>query len=148
GDTPPEIHYRDLRLDRYMLLVASDHPLTRKKAVRLADMSDQDLVFVSKTAQPITYNDYMEACARGGFTPRVVYELQSEISMLNLVAEGLAIAFTNSSLRERRPMAGVAYLDIADYERPLPLSVMWWRDRETPATARLVELLASHLAVS
>jgi DNA-binding transcriptional LysR family regulator len=146
GELPEGMRYQDLRVDRYILMVPNDHPLTRQASVRMADLRDHDMIFASKATLPLTYADHMAACARGGFTPRVALELHNEAITLNLVAEGLAISFANSSLRERRPMQGVTYLEIDDFDSSLPLAAMWRRDRETAATLRFVDLLVSNLA--
>jgi DNA-binding transcriptional LysR family regulator len=145
---PPGMAYRDLRIDRYVLLVQSGHPLTRRAKVRLADLQGENMTFVSPTLRPATYKELMGACVRGGLTPRIVLEFEkfeSETAMINLAAEGIAVSLANSSLRERARTEGVAFLPVEDLDMPLPFSAMWRRDRETPALLRFVDLLSRHI---
>jgi LysR family transcriptional regulator, benzoate and cis,cis-muconate-responsive activator of ben and cat genes len=142
---PPELTYRDLRIDKYLLLVPTGHSLTKRARVRLADLRDENMAFPSPSLRPATYNEQMTACLRGGLTPHVILEHDSEAIMLNLVAEGIAIGFANSSVRERRPTQGVALLTIEDLDMPLHLAAMWRRDRETPAIPHFIDLLLQHM---
>jgi DNA-binding transcriptional LysR family regulator len=146
---PPGMNYRDLRIDRYMLIVHSDHPLTKKPKVRLADLQGEPMTFTSPTLRPATYKELISACVRGGLTPRIVLEFaqfESEAIMINLAAEGLAVSLANSSLRERARTEGVAFLPVEDLDMPLPFAAMWRRDRETPALLHFVDLLARYMA--
>ena len=70
--------------------------------------------------------------------PRIVLEAEG---LINVVAEGIAVAFYNSAMAENANVPGVAYLDVEDMDVPLHLSAMWLQERETPALLRFVELL-------
>jgi len=145
---PEGLRYRDLRIDRYMLLVPVDHPLAKRKAVRLADLRDVPMLFGSPSTRPLTRKEMWSACVKAGFEPRIAMEADNESIGLNLVAEGIAVAFFNGSLAERRPNAGVAYLEIEDFDVPLHLAAIWRADQETAAIERFVTILAEHLGPS
>jgi DNA-binding transcriptional LysR family regulator len=145
---PPGLRVRDLRIDRYMLLISSDHPLTRKSRVRLADLQGEPMTFVSSSLRPTTYKELMDACLRGGLSPRVALEFdkfESEASLIALAAEGIAWSLVNSSLQERGRIEGVAFLPIEDLDMPLHFGAMWRKDRETPAILRFVDTLARRM---
>jgi DNA-binding transcriptional LysR family regulator len=145
---PPGMRYRDLRTDRYMLVINRDHPLTKQAKVRLADLRGEPMTFVSPALRPATYKELMDACVRGGLTPRVVLEFdkfESEAVMINLAAEGIALSLANSTLPERARTDGVAFLPVEDLAMPLHFAAMWRADRETPAILRFVELLRQHM---
>ncbi len=142
---PPGTVYRDLRIESYKLIVPSGHPLTTRSRVKLADLRDENMAFVSPTLRPATYSEMMGACVRSGLTPRIVLEVDNEAILINLVAEGIVIGFVNSSLSERRPTPGVTFVTIEDFDVPLHLAAMWQRDRETTAITHFVDLLVEHM---
>ncbi|MFV8820033.1 LysR family transcriptional regulator [Haliea sp. E17] len=135
---PPGLAYRDLRTDRYVVMVPASHRLAGRTSVRLADLEGEDMMFPSPELRPETYREMLEACQRGGLEPRIV--LQAE-GLINMVAEGIAIALYNSALAENAKIPGVVYLDVEDLDIPLQLSALWEKERETPALLALVQLL-------
>jgi DNA-binding transcriptional LysR family regulator len=145
---PPEFAYRDLRTDRYSLLVPSDHRLTKQERVLLADLRGEDMILGSPAARPISYAEILNACRAAGLNPRKVLEVDSESIVMNMVAAGVAISFWNSALAENRRVEGVTCLSVDDLDVELQLAAMWHRSRETPAVLRFVDLLCRHLALS
>lgn len=143
---PDVLRYHDLRVDRYMLLVPVDHPLARKTSVKLADLRNVPMLFGSPSTRPITRMEMWSACVKAGFEPKIAMEADNEAIGLNLVAEGIAVAFFNGSLAERRPSSRVAYLEIEDFNVPLYLTAAWRADQETEAIKRFVGILSDHLA--
>ncbi len=136
--TPPGMEYRDLRIDNYVLVVSENHPLAKRKKVRLAELQGEDMMFPSPKLRPVTYSEMVTACLRGGLEPNIVLEAEG---LINVVAEGIAIALYNSAMAESATMTGVTYLEVEDLDVPLHLSAMWLKERETPALIRFVELL-------
>lgn len=143
---PPGMAFQDLRTDTYSLVVPSGHPFASRRGLRLAELSEEDIIFVSKSLRPVTYNELMTACLRGGLSPRVILEVNSEAALLNMVAEGIAVGFTNSSLEQRRPRDGVVFVTLDDLDIQLQLAAIWERNRETPAILLFVDLLVQHLS--
>lgn len=135
---PRGVVFRDLREDSYVLMVPEHHRLAGRDSVKLAELQGEEMMFPSPALRPLTYREMMSACLRGGLEPRVVLEAEG---LINVVAEGLAIALYNSALAENVNVPGVTYLAVEDMDVPLHLSAMWREERETPALLRLVELL-------
>jgi LysR family transcriptional regulator, benzoate and cis,cis-muconate-responsive activator of ben and cat genes len=143
---PAGMVYRDLRVDSYQLVVPTTHPLTRRHKVWLADLREENLIFVSPLSWAATYKEMMGACLRGGLTPRILFEgIDNEAITTNIVAAGIALGFCNSSLANRRPIPGCTLLTIEDLDVPLHLAAMWPRDRETPAIVRFTDLVLQHM---
>jgi DNA-binding transcriptional LysR family regulator len=148
GAIPPGVASQALRTDTYMLAVWRDHPLTRRRNLKLGDLAGEDFVFAPRTTLPVTYSEWMRVAHKAGLEPNIVLEAHSEAMFLNIVAEGLAIGFANSSLGQRRPLPNVTYLEVEGLDLPLRLTALWRRDRETPALRLFVELLLRRLAGS
>jgi DNA-binding transcriptional LysR family regulator len=139
---PQNLIYRDIRTDAYRLLVSKKHPLTRRAKVRLTDLRDEDMNIASPVLWPTTYNEIMSGCLRGGLKPRITWDVNNEGALINLIAEGLAVGFVNSSLGEVRPLRGCTLLTVEDLDTPLHLAAVWRRDRETPAITHFVDVLS------
>jgi DNA-binding transcriptional LysR family regulator len=145
GPLPSTMRYRDLRTDRYKLAMPKGHRLSGKSSVKLIDLRDEDLIFPSRTLQPITYNEMMAACLNGDLVPRIVLEVNSVMVSMNIVAEGIALTFVNSSIEKSRTTDDVVFCPIEDLDIPLQLAAMWERKRETPATLHFTDLLVQHM---
>ena len=143
---PPQgIACRDLRIDRYNLMVASSHPLAARASVRLAEVADETFIFGTAPAWsqwPETRSEIMSAFLRANVTPkRVMEEINSLSTVINLVAEGVGVSIMNSSVRRMNANADVAFVPIDDLDTPLQLCVAWRQQDETPVLQRFVELL-------
>lgn len=141
------MRFRDLRIDRYVLAVPVGHRLTKLPVVRLKDLEGEPLLFMARPNRPVTYDELMTACLKGGLSPNIVLEVQSEgegISM-NVVAEGLALAFFNRAMRFGPPTEGVEFVSIADLDITLNLAAMWTADRDRQAIHDFVDLVVEHM---
>lgn len=139
--------YRDLRVDHYVLAVPSDHRLTRLEKVKLADLEGEKLLVMSRATRPITYDELMAACLKGGLSPNIALELHGEgegITM-NLVAEGLMLAFFNREMSIAPAPDGVTFLRIEDLDIKLTLAAMWCADRESGAAHDFIDLVVEHM---
>ena len=143
---PPQgILHRDLRVDRYNLMVAKAHPLAGRASVRLAEAGDETFIFGTAPAWsqwPETRSEIMAAFLRANVTPhRVMEEINSLTTVINLVAEGVGVSIMNSSVERMHPHGDVAFIPIEDLDTPLQLSVAWRGNHETPVVQQFVALL-------
>ncbi len=140
--------FRDLRVDHYALMVPQGHRLTKLPRVRLADLQDEKLLFMSRASHPVTYDELLTACLKGGLSPDIAYELpgDGEGIATNMVAEGLALAFVNRSMSMAQASSDVAFVTIADLDITLKLAAMWHADRESQAIHDFVDLVVDHMA--
>lgn len=145
GKLPPNLRYRDLRIDHYALAVPDGHRLTRLPEVTLADIGDEKMLFVSRTQWPLTHEELMRAWMSAGLMPNIVLELEGEDAMWHMVAEGMALGIFNSAMGARRPNEGVTFLRVADLAVPLNLAAIWNGDQENPAIDHFVDLVSIHL---
>jgi len=148
---PSSILHRDLRVDRYNLMVAGTHPLAGRASVHLAEVADETFIFGTAPAWsqwPETRSEIMAAFLRANVTPRrVMEEINSLTTVINLVAEGVGVSIMNSSVEQMNPYADVAFIPIDDLDTPLQLSVAWRGSHETPVVQRFVALLTEKEAL-
>ena len=121
-----------------VLAVPKGHVLTKVKTVRLRDMRDTDFVFFPRRQSPAYYDLLMHECFRGGLeTPRIVQEAADQATILSLVTCRLGVAFVSDSTRWRCP-AGVVLLKLIDLDLPLPFSLVWRKDNDSPLLKQFV----------
>lgn len=74
-----------------------DHPLAHRKRIRLADLRDEDFVFLRLDSSAFAQRLF-DACVQAGFTPRIVQQVVEIPAAINLVAAGLGVALAPASL--------------------------------------------------
>jgi DNA-binding transcriptional LysR family regulator len=115
------LEHRVLLNDPFVVVVPEGHPLARKRILSLAEIADQDWVWVREANEPD--HPLYAACTAVGFRPRIVCE--SGIALLpNLAVEARA------GLRRVRlePAPGRT------------LAVIWSPDKLEPAAAAFLRL--------
>jgi DNA-binding transcriptional LysR family regulator len=69
------------------------HPLTKRKQLKLRDLSNEPFVFPRQTMS--TFRVWLlDLCRAAGFTPQIVQEADNAMGILGLVAAGVGVAFT------------------------------------------------------
>ncbi|MEV4415778.1 LysR substrate-binding domain-containing protein [Catellatospora sp. NPDC049609] len=107
-----------------VLLPAAD-PLAALPEVLLADLR-HDLVVFPRAAAPARFDDIIDTCARHGYHPATVHEVDGRSFTIGLVLAGTAVAFDTAAGQHHpdvvwRPLAG----------QPLAerMAVAWPRER-------------------
>jgi DNA-binding transcriptional LysR family regulator len=103
--------------DRVRLVMAlpSNHPMARKKELRLEELSKEAYVLWPKHLSPGSYDQMLSVFRQAGFGPPIVMEggIPSTRTVLGMVATGLTIALVDPVLEQMsaspvvfRPLAG------------------------------------------
>jgi molybdate transport repressor ModE-like protein len=106
GVTPqmPRVHH--LLRERFMIALAPDHPLATKRAVRLAELRDEDWTVA------LTDGVIVRACRAAGFEPHLVSITRDQLAIRALVMRGLAVTLVPELLAA--PFRDLALRPIAD----------------------------------
>src|SRR5258708_6356311 len=64
--------------DRIVLAVPKEHPLTKRKTVRLMDLRNMPFIWVHRWSNPVIYDQMMQACALGGLSSPPIVQLGKE----------------------------------------------------------------------
>jgi DNA-binding transcriptional LysR family regulator len=123
-----------------VLAVPRRHAFARRPAVRLAELREERFVWIPRTVSPPFYDRVLSACARHGFTPRIVQEGQTDLTLLSLVATGVGLSFSVASARHRKPK-DVRLVPISDLRLTFQLEAAWRRDNPNPALPSFLSLL-------
>jgi DNA-binding transcriptional LysR family regulator len=124
--------------DPMYLVLAQDHPLARKRGVRLADLADEAWI---GGAPDCECNRLMSnACRRFGFEPRIAFETDDYAAVQGFVAAGVGVSLiAELGLRTIRDDIAVRPLG-----RDTPVRQIFVTAPEgyrTPATIAMIETL-------
>lgn len=103
---------RLLARDPLVAALPSQHPLAQGAPPTLAAYADQPFLICPRHQAPLLFDSITRYCQSAGFTPQIRLQAYLQQTLINLVAEGLGVAFVPASV-SRAQLAGVTY-------RPLP----------------------------
>jgi aminoethylphosphonate catabolism LysR family transcriptional regulator len=106
----PRLWTIELRRDRLVLFVGSDHPWRRRARLRLAELAGQPLVLRERGS--VTREVFEEALAAARVTPGALIEVETREAVRETVAAGfgVGVVFASEFRRDRRFSA----IDVAD----------------------------------
>ncbi|MFT3816549.1 MAG: LysR substrate-binding domain-containing protein [Rubrivivax sp.] len=119
-------------------VVPPDHPLAGRKLVSLADLAQEQFVVIPHSAVSPSYGHLFALCQKSGFEPRVVQEVNSITSMLNLVSVGMGIGLSVSGKDFSFPL-GLTVLRLQDVSFPTTFALVWVKGQMDPVLERFVE---------
>ncbi|MEV3903888.1 LysR family transcriptional regulator [Mycobacterium sp. NPDC050551] len=135
---PPQLDMRLLFEEPMVFVCRRDHPLARRRRVRLADVAGEDLVGFPPEFGLRRLTD--DACRAAGVTARTSYEVPAGFAAVaELVGSGLGTAFMPASEAQK-----FDHLNAIDVTEPVTWQVYLASppiDRCTPSTVRLAETL-------
>jgi DNA-binding transcriptional LysR family regulator len=132
--------------ERNGVLLPADHPLGRRRPLRLRDLGDTPFVLFPRTHNPGFYDRVLAAFALAGVAPRIAEEVWPRSNGVGLVRAGVGATFVCPSearnLPEKvvfRPLTGPA---------PESRLVVGWRTDPAPqpALAALLEAASGQAA--
>lgn len=122
---PDEFERTPIRNEPIVALCARGHPLAKFRAVDFREMAGQPLILFGPG---FTMHDIIvDACARSGFSPKVVAE-SSQISFVaKLVAGGLGIAFMPKVTADLCRQDDIALIGLKDGAMSWNMTLAWRR---------------------
>lgn len=81
------------------LLMSAAHPMAAREAIELADLKDENFLFIAREESPKAFDGTIDMCRRHGFTPNIVKQLPNVESLLLCVESGLGICLFDSTIR-------------------------------------------------
>lgn len=131
----PELEQFEMGSVNLLLAAPSDHPLTKRKKLRLKDLVDAPFIWFPRRSSPVFFDHLMAECARGGLkAPHIVQESADESTLLSLVACGVGVAIVSGPSQWRHP-PGVSLLRVGDLNLRLPIALIWRKGNNSPLLA-------------
>jgi len=128
--------------DKMVLAVPKGHPLTKRNRVRLRDLRDIPFVWFPRWVNPGFYDRMMQACSKGGLTPRVVQEAPDRDTNLGLVQCRIGLSWQNEAVRWHCPR-GVALVSVVDMNVRMPFNLIWRKDNTSPLLQKFLAQVMS-----
>jgi DNA-binding transcriptional LysR family regulator len=147
----PDVHAQPLRDEPRVAVVASNHPLARRRQLSVADVLDETFCGTDPALEPVRVGFWRLDDHRGRPAPNVSSDRASNPQeMMAVVASGRAISVGPApsvrNVLNGLPGAGVVAVPLRD-ARPTVLTLVWRRDNPNPLLQRLLSsarALADH----
>jgi DNA-binding transcriptional LysR family regulator len=140
----PDIAAQTITTDNLLAALPSDHPLSRKTIIDVADFSDETLVVLARAVSPSLYDTTLEICSTNDYHPPHVHEAHDEPTLLGLVAAGFGIALAPYPWSVIH-IPGLVYREMSTNTKFYE-ALSWHRDRHTPIIQAFVETAMHVLA--
>lgn len=121
-------------------VVPRDHRLATKKSVCLAELANEEFVVVPASSVTPGYGLLYSLCQKAGFEPRIVQEVNSIASQLNLVSVGMGIGLTVVGKQFAYP-PGCVVIPLSDVNYTTNFVLGWVKGHSDPALSRLIEIV-------
>lgn len=101
-----------LQHEPFLVILPAHHPLAGKTQISLQDLQAENFIF--PTAENVSYDVFMAACQKAGFSPNIVTYCNNPGQRIDLVQSGLGVSLISTS--------GFAYFNNHADVVTLPLS--------------------------
>jgi DNA-binding transcriptional LysR family regulator len=139
--------YTPIAADRLSIAIPADHPLAKKRHLRLKDLDNQPMIWPTRSHSPHLHDRLLSTMYNRGISPRVEVEVHSTESTISIVAMGVALGFISQTLAHLAPDA-VVIRDIEDLVIELPLCMAWRSSEASPILDHFASALAAALEAS
>lgn len=138
--THPGLVDRIFEYEEILVGVPSDHRLAGSGAVELVDLRDDPWVMFPGAYGSNVRDIGMKLSAKAGFTPKIVQEAPDSYTILGLVAAGVGVTLTVSSVQHVRT-PGLTFLPLSG-ERRFAAATVVWSSQANQATLAVVDLMS------
>jgi DNA-binding transcriptional LysR family regulator len=121
-------------------VVPSDHRLAGRQSVTLAELAGERFVVVPRSSSSPNYGALYALCQHEGFEPRIVQEVSSVASQLNLVSVGMGICLAVIGRNFTYP-GSVAVVPLRDVDYTTSFVFGWVKGQKDPALDRMIEIV-------
>ncbi|MFE2501156.1 LysR family transcriptional regulator [Streptomyces rubiginosohelvolus] len=130
--TRPGVAHRVIDEEELVCALPSDHPLARRATVPLDVLAGEPFVSFPANSGSTVRDAMTEACESAGFTPRIVQEAPDSYTILALVAAGVGVTLTVTSVQHIQ-QNGLVYRPLAGPTVRLRAALAWRADNGSAA---------------
>jgi DNA-binding transcriptional LysR family regulator len=118
----------------------NDHPLAKRKSVTLAELGDESFVVVPHSISSPNYGQIYALCQKAGFEPKIVQEVGTISSQLNLISVGMGIGLAVIGRNFVYPNSlAVVPLEQISYTNSFVFA--WIKGQKDPALDRMIDIV-------
>ena len=125
---------------RAVLAVPTSSPYATHPPQSLAELHDENFVFIQRAQNPLYYDRIIHACHSAGLTPKIVQSGTNDSSNLSLVAAGLGLTIVPGETESRKPKS-VVLVPVGDLNLITKMELVWRSDCHLPELKNFVRIL-------
>ncbi len=123
-----------------VLAVPESSPYATRPPRRLAELQDQNFVFIQRSLNPTYYDRVIHACHSAGLTPRIVQSGTNDSSNMSLVAAELGLTIVPAAAESRKPK-NVVLVSVQDLNVVTTMELVWRKDNRLPALKNFIQIM-------
>ncbi|MFM8864753.1 MAG: LysR substrate-binding domain-containing protein [Limnohabitans sp.] len=138
---PPGFSQIRVSSQPFMACLPAGHALAQTSPVPLQALAGEPMALVVRSVSPDYHDRILAACADAGFEPVLAFELRHWLSVVSVIAQGLAVGLVPAALQQ----AGLPGVVFAPLQTPLPpydTHCLWRAGREQVSGGALGAFLA------
>lgn len=119
----------------FVACVPAEHKLARRRTLPILALADEPFALISRSVSPDYHARIVNACQAAGLQQPSLHELQHWLSVVSLVAQGLAVALVPAALQQAG-LHGAVFVPVQDPQGTLPryeTRCLWQPARDLPA---------------
>jgi len=136
-----------LQTDHYVLVLARDDPLVRKKAISAGDLEGRTLLWAHRKVEASGGESTQSHFASIGISPSRIIRTGGDTAAISLASVGMGVGLVLSSQRLGDSKT-VVYRELPGKPRLMNAVLAWRRDNRSTALDDLVELVRGMVAPS
>ena len=120
--------------------VPMGHPLGERTSVTFADLIHEQFVVVPRSSISPGYGPLYSLCQKAGFEPKVVQEVQTTVTQMNLVSVGLGVGLVVTGKNFVYPPS-VCVIPVEEVNYPTTFVLGWVKGEKDPSLERMIEIV-------
>ena len=128
----------EIASDRFYLALHRAHPLASQCDIHLRDLEAESFLWLARSRNAYYSDALLRTCIAGGLAPRIIQEVDSEATALNLVAVGMGVSFIVAP-SESPPLPSVIFKRVVELDNVLTLALVWPENANSALTQQFVE---------
>ncbi|MDF2506202.1 MAG: LysR family transcriptional regulator [Microbacterium sp.] len=137
--THPDLDFRVIEVEEIVCALPAGHRLADEEGIRLADLRNEEFVSLPSDQGSILQATMFALCVTAGFNPRVSQVAPDSATVLALVAAGVGVTITLSSVSPVHTV-GIVYRPLIDiHPSHMFATLAWRRDNTSPALRTVLE---------
>ena len=108
----------------FVACLPASHPLAGRKRVALQGLENDAFAIVTRAVSPDYHDRILAACADAGYEPALAFELRHWLSVVSVIAQGLAVGLVPAALQQAG-LPGVVFLPLDETLAPYDTHCLW-----------------------
>jgi DNA-binding transcriptional LysR family regulator len=136
----PGIATRVLAVEDLIVGVPLDHPFAKQESVEISQLSQEPFVLPVGIGSSVR-EAILQECTKAGFAPQIAQEATDSYTIMALVAAGVGVTMTLSSVAEHIKTDAIAFLPINGKPRKLFPALAWRENNTSPALRAVLDVV-------